>query len=44
MRQAERDKGQRGLDPAVTDHDRERAEDTVQELERLDTFPPQEPR
>jgi hypothetical protein len=44
MRQAERDKGQRGLDPAVTDHDRGRAEDTVQELERLGTFPLQEPR
>jgi hypothetical protein len=44
MRQAERDKGQRGLDPAVTDHDRERAEDTAQELERLGIFPRQEPR
>jgi hypothetical protein len=36
--------GQRGLEPAVTDHDRERAEDTVQELERLGIFPLQEPR
>jgi hypothetical protein len=35
MRQAERDKGQTDLDPAVAPHDRERAEDTVAELERL---------
>jgi len=38
MRQAERDKGLRNLDPNVTDHDRERAEDTVQALERLGIF------
>jgi hypothetical protein len=38
MRQAERDKGAKDLDPQVTDHDRERAEDTVRELERLGVF------
>lgn len=37
MRQKSRDQGVPfgDLDPAVTDHDRERAEDTVTELERL---------
>jgi hypothetical protein len=39
MRQAERDKGERDPNPNVTDHDRERAEDTVRELERLGIFP-----
>jgi hypothetical protein len=39
MRQAERDKGQRGLEASVTEHDRERAEDVVRELERLGIFP-----
>jgi len=44
MRQKERDQGVVGdeLDPTVTDHDRERAEDIVAELERLGlvSFPP----
>jgi hypothetical protein len=40
MRQAGRDKGMQDLDPAVTDHDWERAEDTVRELERLGVFGP----
>lgn len=37
MNQKARDQGvpYEQLDPAVTDHDRERAEDTVMELERL---------
>ena len=37
MRQKERDHGvpREQLEPAVTDHDRERAEETVAELERL---------
>jgi hypothetical protein len=37
MRQKSRDQGAPSdeLDPAVTAHDRERAEDTVAELERL---------
>jgi hypothetical protein len=39
MRQAGRDKGLRDLDPNVHPHDRERAEDTVRELERLGIFP-----
>jgi hypothetical protein len=42
MRQAERDKGFRDLDPNVHPHDRERAEDTVRELERLGIFPTHE--
>jgi uncharacterized protein YpiB (UPF0302 family) len=39
MRQAERDKALRDLDPSVHPHDRERAEDTVRELARLGIFP-----
>lgn len=39
MRQARRDKGLTDLDPEVTEHDRERAEDTVRELERLGVWP-----
>ena len=37
MRQESRDQGVpfKDLDPAVTDHDRERADDTVAEIERL---------
>jgi hypothetical protein len=37
MRQKERDRGVPGasLDPAVTEHDLERSEDIVQELEQL---------
>ena len=37
MRQASRDKGlcYRQLDATPTDHDRERAEETIAELERL---------
>jgi hypothetical protein len=38
MRQAERDKGLHDLDAAITEHDWERAEDTVRELERLGVF------
>ena len=38
MRQAERNKGLRDLDPAIHPHDWERAEDTVRELERLGVF------
>jgi hypothetical protein len=42
MRQKSRDQGVSSaeLDPAVAPHDRERAEDTVAELERLGLFPP----
>jgi hypothetical protein len=42
IRQAERDKGLRNLDLNVTDHDLERAADTVRELERLGIFAEQE--
>jgi hypothetical protein len=42
MRQKHRDQGfpLDQLEPNVTDHDRERAEDAVAELERLRLFPP----
>ena len=44
MRQAARDKGlcYHQLDPTTTDHDRERAEDTIAELERLGLLPPED--
>jgi hypothetical protein len=42
MRQKSRDQGVSydTLEPGVAPHDRERAEDTVAELERLGLFPP----
>ena len=42
LRQKERDQGAdpAALPPGVTDHDLERAEDTVAELERLGLWPP----
>jgi hypothetical protein len=36
----EKKKTEAELSPDVTDHDLERAEDTVQELERLGIWPP----
>ena len=45
MRQKERDQGADAatLTAEVTDHDVERAEDTVAELERLGVWPPGQP-
>jgi hypothetical protein len=42
LRQKVRDQGCRleDLDPGVTEHDIERAEDTVRELEQLELWPP----
>lgn len=46
MRQKHRDQGVPvdEIPADVTDHDHERAEDTVAELERLALFPPRAPR
>ena len=40
MRQVERDKDVKDPPAEVTDHDRERAEDTVAELESLGVYTP----